>query len=291
MKKLFALLTALFCLLPLCGTAEVYRIQNASRLPADWYDRELLQLTVIDTDRSDAMLLQCGGEAMMVDGGEAGYFKRVKATLEERGITHLKYLYSTHGDGDHVGGLVKLLSSRQFTTGAYLTPYSDKTPRQKDGALTAAALVASRKITYQQIHNLDRIALGGAELTVIRMEVDTTTNDSSAMCQVRFGDSRLLLTADCGNATMRHFLGNRDHDLFRCDVMKIMHHGINGIISEFLDVAQPELVFVTNIPGNLESTTLPQLRRMDALFSGSGTLHMETDGKDWYVWQDKNWVD
>lgn len=46
--------------------AEVYRVENEADVPADWAEKDTLRLTCIDTNRSDAMVLQSGGEAMMV---------------------------------------------------------------------------------------------------------------------------------------------------------------------------------------------------------------------------------
>ena len=57
--------------------AEVYRVESEADVPADWAEKDTLRLTCIDTNRSDAMVLQSGGEAMMVDGGEGRYRNRV----------------------------------------------------------------------------------------------------------------------------------------------------------------------------------------------------------------------
>ncbi len=46
--------------------AEVYRVESEKDVPADWAEKDTLRLTCIDTNRSDAMVLQSGGEAMMV---------------------------------------------------------------------------------------------------------------------------------------------------------------------------------------------------------------------------------
>lgn len=48
--------------------AEVYRVENEADVPADWAEKDTLRLTCIDTNRSDAMVLQSGGEAMI--GGQ-----------------------------------------------------------------------------------------------------------------------------------------------------------------------------------------------------------------------------
>lgn len=40
--------------------AEVYRVENEADVPADWAEKDTLRLTCIDTNRSDAMVLQSG---------------------------------------------------------------------------------------------------------------------------------------------------------------------------------------------------------------------------------------
>ena len=61
MRKLIALL--LLMLLPLPALSEVYVNQEA---PEDWSQRQLLRVTILQTGRSDAILVECGGEAMLL---------------------------------------------------------------------------------------------------------------------------------------------------------------------------------------------------------------------------------
>lgn len=102
--------------------AEVYRVENEADVPADWAEKDTLRLTCIDTNRSDAMVLQSGGEAMMVDGGEGRYRRRVYATLDGYGITELKYLLNTHCDDDHLHGFIYLMYSDLYQVDAFLSP-------------------------------------------------------------------------------------------------------------------------------------------------------------------------
>ncbi len=102
--------------------AEVYRVESEKDVPADWAEKDTLRLTCIDTNRSDAMVLQSGGEAMMVDGGEGRYRKRVYATLDGYGITELKYLLNTHCDDDHLHGFIYLMYSDLYQVDAFLSP-------------------------------------------------------------------------------------------------------------------------------------------------------------------------
>lgn len=102
--------------------AEVYRVESEADVPADWAEKDTLRLTCIDTNRSDAMVLQSGGEAMMVDSGEGRYRKRVYATLDGYGITELKYLLNTHCDDDHLHGFIYLMYSDLYQVDAFLSP-------------------------------------------------------------------------------------------------------------------------------------------------------------------------
>lgn len=296
MKKIALLLALLLIQLPLCGMAQVNRIGGPSELPEGWEDRDLLRLTVVDTDRSDAMILQCGGETMLIDGGEWYYFKNLCKELEACGVTEIKYLYNTHSDGDHVQGLISLIRSDLYPIGTYLSANSADFHDSKGYHQMAVKEVRNSKgtkkkrIRYKQIFDGDVLTLGKggnpAALTVIHCDEPWDTNNRSAACQVRFGDSRLLLLGDCGNQALRYFLENRDHDLLKCDVMKIMHHGVNGVVPEFLNVALPQFVFVTNTSGNLmQMGRYEEYMSMGAMMSGDGTLVLETDGVTWYVWQ------
>ena len=51
----------------------------------------------------DLVALYAGCEE--VDGGSAPFREDLKTALEERGITHFKYLLNTHFHEDHISGL------------------------------------------------------------------------------------------------------------------------------------------------------------------------------------------
>lgn len=118
------LLLMLLCAALGLGAAqvEVYRVESEKDVPADWAEKDTLRLTCIDTNRSDAMVLQSGGEAMMVDSGEGRYRRRVYATLDGYGITELKYLLNTHCDDDHLHGFIYLMYSDLYQVDAFLSP-------------------------------------------------------------------------------------------------------------------------------------------------------------------------
>lgn len=287
MKRLIAVLLMLVMAMP-AALAEIYLIEDESQRPEGWSEKELLRLTAIDTDRSDAMLLQCGGENMMIDGGSQQFYDRLLALIAEEGITEFKYLYNTHPDTDHIQGLTLLMNRWEGHVGGFCTAVA-KTYAASPHAL-AVRVTQKRNIPYVQIFDGDVLTLGGATINVIRCDENWGTNNRSAACQVVFGNSKVLLPGDCGNQALEYFIANRDHALLECDIMKAVHHGINGIVPEFLDVAQPEFIFVPNAKENLVETKQAFFSDLGAWFNGDGTIVMETDGADWYIWQLPNWV-
>lgn len=201
--------------------AEVYRVENEADVPADWAEKDTLRLTCIDTNRSDAMVLQSGGEAMMVDGGEGRYRKRVYATLDGYGITELKYLLNTHCDDDHLHGFIYLM--------------------------------------YSDLYQVDA-----------------------------------FLTGDIDNETMQWYATTYGEKL-RCDILKAPHHGLATIPDSFVEQTQPQVLFVPNRSALSTKVTAGWVKNhmpgAALYFSGDGTVTMLTDGTDWYIWQEPNYVD
>lgn len=182
--------------------AEVYRVESEADVPADWAEKDTLRLTCIDTNRSDAMVLQSGGEAMMVDSGEGRYRRRVYATLDGYGITELKYLLNTHCDDDHLHGFIYLMYSDLYQVDAFLSPNTTTYVDEEGYHQQAVKATGTKNIPYVQIGDGDELTLGNAKLTIFRCPLPTGQNNRSAACMVQFGDSRAFLTGDIDNETM-----------------------------------------------------------------------------------------
>lgn len=301
MKKLIMLLLTLAMLLT-AASAEIFHIEDESQLPEGWTEKELFRLTAIDTDRSDAMLIQCGGENMMIDGGSEQFYLRLQELFDAEGITEFKYLFNTHPDNDHLQGLTKMMNHRltaedgktdigpKYQIGGFCTAVKKE---YKNTSYHKAAVRAINKyeIPYVQVYHGDVLTLGGATINIIRCEENWGANARSACTQIVFGDSKVLLMGDCDSRPQNYFLKNVDPSLLECDILKAVHHGINGFEEKFLEAAQPEFIFVPNYKAHpsIKSGTKRKFAEKNALYSGDGTVVMETDGTDWYIWQLPNW--
>lgn len=287
MKKVLLILLLLLAL-PVLAAAEVHYIADETGLPEDWDQRETLAMTVVDTNRSDAILLRCGGEAMMVDGGFNSHYQRVFATLDGYGVTTLKYLLSTHCDGDHSEGLTTIMNSDRYAPGVLLSPNKETYDDPDDHHEKMVRASRRHNVPYQVIDDGDVFTLGSATITILRCNQKWGQNARSAACRVDFNGGRILLLADVSTRVLNYWMETRDPAEFDCDVMKANHHGIDGVPENFMAAATPSVIVCTN---NTNYDHNIELERLGALYSGDGTVHIETDGADWYVWQDPNWID
>lgn len=284
-KRFFSLIVpVMLALLSLCVTPACAQVYVDQTPPEDWAQRDLLRLTVFRTGRSDCMLLEAGGECMMIDGGLQRYREQLRDALTAREITHLKYLYNTHPDSDHIGCLYWLMKYG-FTADAFLSPF----PADYDNELHARALSTAEKagIPFRQLIAGDVLTLGEAKLTIFRCEERTTLNNLSSMTRVEYGACSALLTADITGLNQRYFLETLKAETLKADVVKFHHHGETPFVPEFLDAVDPAFVWATNFndPDISMATAQIQSRSIPMKYSGEGTVILECDGVDWYITQ------
>ncbi len=293
MRKM--LLFLLLFLLPLTAQGAIYEIEDESALPADWAGKPLLRMTMLDTDRSDAMLLECGGEAMLIDGGSGQYRERLYELLEKRGITRLKYLLSSHSDNDHIHGLVYLINSGNYEVGAFLSP-NPTTYRDSPGYHQKAVRATVREeIPYIIIGEGDLITLGDATIDILRCDKEWGQNARGASSLIQFGNARVLSAGDLDNRTMDWYADTYG-DRLNCDILKIPHHGLASVPDNFHAAASPDMLIVPNTYKRLWdgkrsfiNWTRNTFTGEHCKYSGDGTVVCVTDGQDWYFWQEDNW--
>lgn len=286
MKKLLLLLLVL-CL-PMTALAEVYRIDGPEALPEGWQEQEILRVSVLDMQRSDAILLECGGENMLVDGGLGLHYERLFRMLDERSITGFKYLWNTHCDGDHSQGLKCIMNSDLYGTGELLCPNKITYDDPDDDHEKMVNAAKRHGWEYVQIFNGDVFTLGGATITCIRIEENWGQNNRSAACFVDFGGSTIFLAADVGTRAQNHFVATTDAARMDSDILKVPHHGIDGVNETFVNAVSPEAVLITNCSDNGASKDWDAY---DPYWAGDGVVVCETNGVDWYIWQLDNEID
>lgn len=282
-------IVSVFCCLVLlfCASAASARVYFEQEPPADWKDRDVLKWTIFDVDEGDAMLLECGGESMLVDGGPNPFREKLRDALEKRGLKNsMKYILSTHYHDDHIDGIFRLFEFG-FTPGEYLHSYNEWAIQSEE--LLARAVKAAQKnnVPIRRVQDGDTLTLGGADIRIFQCTTIKGTNARSLMLKVTYGESTLLLCADIIGKTQRYFLDTLGAEVLNSDLIKLPHHAITPAVPEFLDAVSADAAVATNVKKQLDNKSVAQLetRPLPALYSGDGTVYAVTDGVDWYLYQ------
>ncbi len=275
-------LVFLLLLLPACAGAQVFTDAPPRE---DWYRCPLLRLTAFQTAQSDCMLLECGGESMMVDGGSAPYRAYLRDEIALRGITRFKYLLNTHFHEDHISGLYWLMRYG-FEADEYLTPYTDYAMSLSERQRETIRQAERSGIPVRQVFHGDTLLLGEAVLTLYRRADGATTNARSLVTRVAFGDASLLLCADIIGETQLWMVDTLPPEALRADIVKAPHHGVTPMNLSFLEAVSPQAVLFTSEYDRVDKARIQlEARGIPAYYSGEGTVVFETDGEDWYIYQ------
>ena len=292
MKKF---LCCLFCALLLCSlcscgwAAEVYLNQTP---PADWQDRDLLRLIVFNTTLNDAMLLECGGESMMVDGAMDKYaqvlmdaYAELGYNNTEDGHVHVPKIFNTHPHDDHLLGIYRMIR-KGMTTDEFITSF----PEDYRNEMHQKALeeFKGRGIPIHYLEQGEEIPLGNANLRFFWYDGGKDPNELSCCTFVTFGNATLLLTGDAVGMAQRGLLAQEPQGSLKADILKAPHHSYTIVVKEFLDAVDPKLVFTTTWMNSAKDTQ-SQMEKRNIMFitHSAGRIVMETDGEVWYVTQYK----
>ncbi len=285
MRYTRALSFALCCLMILCMSTSAMAQVYLGQPPADWDDKELFKLTIFDVNEGDAMLLECGGEVMIMDGGPNPFREDLKNALEARGYTHFKYIFSTHYHDDHINGLYHLMTYG-FTADEFLHSYNPITVNLDKLHGRAIRQADKNGIPNRKIDEGDVLTLGGATLNIHRWGDVDNANGRSLAVKLTFGSSSVFFCADIIGKTQEYFTANLPADELKADVIKYSHHGITPCNVDFLTAVDPSFAIVTNRSKDVPRTTNQlESRGIPGMYSGDGTVYCVTDGVDWYMYQ------
>lgn len=200
-----------------------------------------LEVHFIDVGQADAALLLCGGESMLIDGGNVADSSLVVSYLGAHGVETLTYAVDTHAHEDHVGGLSGALA--KYGAGTVYAPveeYDSKAFRdfvKYAGALTIPAPG-------------DSWSLGTATVTVLGPVAEYgAPNDTSLVLRVDFGETSFLFTGDMERGAEGDLL-DAGADL-EATVLKAGHHGSDTSTSyPFLRAVAPQYAVLSVGEGN-----------------------------------------
>lgn len=240
-----------------------------------------MRVWFVDVGEADTTILRCGGEVMMIDGGNASDSSLIYSLLRNTlGIEHIDYMVATHPHEDHVGGLSGALNA--CTVGRLYTPTLDYDGQAFDAMLRYAREQGTEIVVPKPG---ERFRLGGARVTILGPLRDyAETNDDSIVLRVDHGAVGLLFGGDAEAMAERELVESGAR--LDADVLKVNHHGSDSSsCAEWLEAVSPSVAVIScarrNAYGHPDPDVLERLRKVGAEVlrtDQAGTILCVSDG-------------
>lgn len=245
-----------------------------------------VEVHFIDVGQGDAILILApDGEAMLIDGGEAG--SGVLRYLRSKGVQQLDLMVATHPHSDHIGGLEEVLQA--IPVAEVVTNGQPHTTRTYERLLDA---IDAAKAQYREVKRGDSLQLGSITLEVLHPTSTTGSNlnNQSVVLRMVHGKTVFLFTGDAE----REAEASMSASSFRpvsATVLKVSHHGGRTASSPaFLELVKPEVAVYSagegNTYGHPHPEALAALTEVGAKVYGTdthGTVTVTSDGTGYTV--------
>lgn len=247
----------------------------------------LMHLHMLDVGQGDAFLLQTVDKKyVLIDGGPSSNLIDVMADYMPFWQNRLDLVIATHGDSDHIGGLVEL--SERYDIEAFIYNGESKN-----------TLIFEELMKNISIDGVDiSIAQSGEEIRVgCCMEIDILwpgsiniedSNDRSVSIIAKYQDFEIYMAGDLGYKYEEKITNNLGVDI---EVMKLSHHGSRTSTStKVVDNIRPQITLIS--AGKDNKFGHPHREVLDLLDKNNiiqyrtdiqGTVSIKSDGSDYVV--------
>ncbi|MFI3250375.1 MAG: MBL fold metallo-hydrolase [Eubacteriales bacterium] len=234
-----------------------------------------LEITVLNTGKSDCIVVQTPNKVLMIDTAERKNLQQISNFLQGNDISHIDYLIITHFDKDHVGSAGEIIST--FSVGEI---YEPNYTRQSDHVTRYRDAISEKETALHVLTQKQTLAYDGIEVTLLPTLLDLDSedgNNQSIIIEIDSSTHSYLFMGDAEDIRIHEFLQTNTKGF---DFIKMPHHGKWHImLEELLTTTSPSLVAITSsLEEPPEDATLNLLSRLeiDAWLSPQGDLEVVT---------------
>lgn len=253
-----------------------------------------LTVTVLDVGQGECICLELpGGETYLIDGGSSSVSEvadyRIEPFLKSRGITGLDAVFLSHGDSDHINGILRILKEDTIEIRTLILPVAADIDEQ--GFSEILSMAGERKIPVLFMSAGMNWQSGEVVLTCLHPAVDFAAENDNAGSQVlylSYGNFSMLFTGDTeGNGEDALLEALRNYGITNLSILKVAHHGSGGSTGEeLLRQLSPDIAVISYGKNNVYGHPHPEL--LNRLYEsgcrifgtgGTGAVSFYTDGR------------
>lgn len=193
------------------------------------------EIHFINTGNSDAILIKQGDLSALIDGGDNDDESRVVSYLKNQGISELEYVFATHPDADHIGGLDAVVNSISIKN-MYVSNGKATTKTYSD----FINAMANKRLNPSVPLLNSEFKLGTSTFKVLSVANESDVNNNSIVLLYTNGEDKVLLMGDA-DSSIEAKINVEDIDL-----IKVGHHGSKtSTSSSFINKINPEYAVIT----------------------------------------------
>ena len=232
--------------------------------------KEELEVTFLDVGQGDGIFLQTDtGLTCMIDGGstdikQVGKY-RIEPFLKSKGVRKLDYVFVTHGDQDHLNGIVELMERQAYgiSIDTLVLPRKDVW----DDTLWQLAYQADMQgVSVVAMHEGESVEDARISIECIHPAENSEAdpgNASSLVLKVTCQNVKLLLTGDVEGKGEEELIDRFSEEIF---LLKVAHHGSKNSTRElFLEQVKPKYAIISagrnNSYGHPNQETIQRLKQ------------------------------
>lgn len=223
--------------------------------------RSSLNISMIDVGQGDCILVENeNGNTYLIDAGSSSVQNvaeyKIIPYLKCKGIGKLDYVMVSHGDSDHINGILEMLYEDKLEIQTLILPDSSQFQKEYEELVLLAKKRGTRVIYVQKDSTIEDNELC-LEILSPNGGHYSDINDASMVMRLSYHQFSMYFTGDIGEETEKVLLP----ELISADIIKVPHHGSKNSSSwEFVEKINPCLALVScgfnNQYGHPHSETL-----------------------------------
>lgn len=234
-----------------------------------------LDIHFIDVGQGDATLIVTSyNKKILVDGGGSEFSnfdvgeQILIPYLLNRRIKKLDFVFISHFDSDHVGGILSILE--KINVQKIIIP---KQFEFSENYRKFINIIMKRKINVQVVLSGDRLKIENNlyfDILYPKEEqiVENVLNNNSMVMKLNFGNFSMLFTGDIEKIAERDMINNLNSNILKSDVLKIAHHGSKtSTTDEFIRKVLPDIALIgvgkNNSFGHPSSEVIERLEKLN----------------------------
>ena len=232
-----------------------------------------LEIHFLDVGQGDScFIITPNRKTILIDGGgsTSSTFDVGKDTLIpyllDKGYTKLDYIFISHFDQDHVGGVLSLLE--ELKVGQIFISKQGETSDNYEAFLE---IVAEKNLKVQEVKMGDKMTIGDVTFHILwptenHIEENILNNNAMVM-KLQYKSFSMLFTGDIEEVAEKKMLDTyKNHlDMLKATVLKVAHHGSkSSSTEEFLKAVNSKVAMIgvgeNNMFGHPSNVVLERLQ-------------------------------